>query len=270
MAIVNRTPDSFYDRGATYAVEAAVGAAERALDAGAGIIDIGGVKAGPGDEVSVAEEIERVIPAIAALRRRRPDVVISVDTWRAGVGLAAVEAGADLINDAWEGFDPQLAEVAAGTGAGLVCTHAGHHAPRTLPDRPRYADVVADIIRTTGDLAARAVALGARPDGIIVDAGLDFGKTTAQSLETIRRMDEIAAMGWPVLLAASNKDVVGETLDVPVVERLPGTLAITALSAWLGATLFRAHNVVETRQVLDMVASVRGDRAPAAARRGLD
>lgn len=269
MAIVNRTPDSFYDHGATYAIEAAVAAAERALDAGAGIVDIGGVKAGPGDEVTAGEEIDRVVPAIAALRRRRPDAVISVDTWRAEVGQAAVEAGADLLNDAWEGHDPELAAVAARTGAGLVCTHAGHHAPRTLPDRPRYDDVVADIIRTTGELATRAVSLGARPDGIIVDAGLDFGKTTAQSLETIRRTDEIAAMGWPVLLAASNKDVVGETLDLPIGERLPGTLAITALAAWLGATLFRAHNVVETRQVLDMVASVRGDRAPAAARRGL-
>lgn len=270
MAIVNRTPDSFYDRGATYGAGAAVAAAERALDDGAAIVDIGGVKAGRGRAVSAAEEIDRVGEVVAALRTRRPDAVISVDTWRAEVGEAAVAAGADLLNDPWEGHDPRLMQVAARTGTGLVCTHAGHLPPRTDPDHPVYDDVVADVRRTVGDLADRALRAGVRSDAILIDPGHDFGKTTVQSLEVTRRLGELVATGWPVLVALSNKDFVGETLDRPVGDRLIGTLAATAVTAWLGARVFRAHNVAETRQALDMVASIRGDRPPAAARRGLE
>ena len=269
MAIVNVTPDSFYDRGATFAASAAVESGLRALDAGAAIVDVGGVRAGVGPKVTVAEEIDRVVPVIAALRSRRPDAVISVDTWRAEVGRAAVDAGADLLNDAWQGHDPRLAEVAAQTGAGLVCSHAGHLAPRTDPTDPRYDDVVADVVTTVTALAARAVAVGVRPDGVLIDPAHDFGKTTIQSLEITRRLGELVDTGWPVLIAVSNKDFVGETLDLPVEQRLTGTLAATAVSAWLGARVFRVHNVAETIQALDMVASIRGDRPPARAERGL-
>lgn len=269
MAIVNRTPDSFYDRGATYAADAAVAAAERALDAGASIVDVGGVKAGRGPAVSVAQEIDRVGEVVAELRGRRPDAVLSVDTWRAEVAEAAVAAGADLINDAWEGHDPRLTQVAARAGVGLVCTHAGHLPPRTDPHHPVYDDVVADVVRTVGDLAARALRAGVRRDAILIDPGHDFGKTTVQSLEVTRRLGELVATGWPVLVALSNKDFIGETLDVAVGDRLTGTLAATAVAAWLGARVFRVHNVAETRQVLDVVASIRGHRPPAAPRRGL-
>lgn len=269
MGIVNRTPDSFYDHGATYATAAAVAAGERALDAGAAIVDIGGVKAGRGRYVSAAQETDRVVEVIEILRRHRPDAVISVDTWRAEVARAAVAAGADLLNDAWEGHDPDLMLVAAQTGAGLVCTHAGHLPPRTDPDDPQYDDVLRDVLDTVVGLAERAVARGVRPDGVILDPGHDFGKTTAQSLEITRRLAELTAVGWPVLVAVSNKDFIGETLDLPVDRRLSGTLAVTALAAWLGVRLFRAHNVPEVRQALDMIASVRGDRPPCAAHRGL-
>jgi dihydropteroate synthase len=143
MAIVNRTPDSFYDRGATFADDAALARVDAAVAEGADIIDIGGVKAGPGPVVDVREETRRVVPFVAAVRRRHPDVVISVDTWRAPVGEAAAAAGAGLLNDAWGGADPQLAGVAAAHGVGLVCSHAGGLAPRTRPHRPAYADVVA-------------------------------------------------------------------------------------------------------------------------------
>ena len=268
MAVVNVTPDSFYDQGATFATAAAIAAAERAVDAGADIVDIGGVRAGVGPPVSVAAEIDRILPVVEGLRARRPDAVISVDTWRAEVGRAAVDAGADLLNDAWEGHDPGLALVAAETGAGLVCAHAGHLPPRTDPVDPKYVDVTADVVRTVTGLAERAVAAGVRADGILIDPAHDFGKTTVQSLEITRRLGELVATGWPVLVAVSNKDFVGETLDLPVAERLSGTLAATAVSAWLGARVFRAHNVAETRQVLDMVASIRGDRPPARAERG--
>ncbi|MEU4640014.1 dihydropteroate synthase [Micromonospora sp. NPDC023814] len=269
MAIVNRTPDSFFDRGATFAQDSALRAVERAVEEGAEIIDIGGVKAGPGAEVDVAEEIRRTVATIAAVRAAFPDVVISIDTWRAEVAVEAVAAGTDLLNDTWSGADPALARVAAETGAGLVCSHAGGLAPRTRPHRAAFPDVVADVVATVTGLAERAVGLGVRADGILIDPAHDFGKNTRHSLEITRRLDELTDTGWPLLVALSNKDFVGETLDLPVAERLEGTLAATAVSAWLGARVFRAHQVRPTRRVLDMVASIRGDRPPAATRRGL-
>jgi dihydropteroate synthase len=269
MAIVNRTPDSFYDKGATFAEDAALRAVEQAVAEGAEIIDIGGVKAGPGSYVDAAEELRRTISTVVAVRERFPDVLISIDTWRAEVATEAVRAGADLLNDTWAGADPGLAEVAAATGAGLVCSHAGGLVPRTRPHRAAFADVVADVVGTVTGLAERALELGVRPDGILIDPAHDFGKNTRHSLALTRRLDELVATGWPVLVALSNKDFIGETLDVPVHGRLTGTLAATAISAWQGAQVFRAHQVRQTREVLDMVASIRGDRPPAVARRGL-
>ncbi|MGW3010991.1 dihydropteroate synthase [Streptomyces sp. NPDC001219] len=282
MAIVNRTPDSFYDQGATFRDEPALARVEQAVADGAAIIDIGGVKAGPGEEVSAEEEARRTVGFVAEVRKRFPDVVISVDTWRHEVGEAVCEAGADLLNDAWGGVDPRLAEVAARYDVGLVCTHAGGAEPRTRPHRVTYDDVMADILRVTLGLAERAVELGVRRDAIMIDPGHDFGKNTRHSLEATRRLGEMAdtvpqALGFaragdtplPVLVSLSNKDFVGETLDRPVKERVLGTLATTAVSAWLGARVYRVHEVAETRQVLDMVASIAGHRPPAVARRGL-
>jgi dihydropteroate synthase len=269
MAIVNRTPDSFYDRGATFRDEPALARVEQAVAEGAAIIDIGGVKAGPGEEVTAEEEAQRTVGFVAEVRRRFPDVVISVDTWRHEVGEAVCEAGADLLNDAWGGVDPRLAEVAARYRVGLVCTHAGGAQPRTRPHRVTYDDVMADILEVTLGLAERAVALGVPRESVLIDPGHDFGKNTRHSLEATRRLDEMVATGWPVLVSLSNKDFVGETLDKPVKERVLGTLATTAVSAWLGAQVYRVHEVAETRQVLDMVASIAGHRPPAVARRGL-
>jgi dihydropteroate synthase len=269
MAIVNRTPDSFYDQGATFRDEPALARVEQAVAEGAAIIDIGGVKAGPGEEVTAEEEARRTVGFVAEVRRLFPDVVISVDTWRAEVGAAVCEAGADLLNDAWGGVDPGLVEVAARYGVGLVCTHAGGAEPRTRPHRVTYDDVMADILRVTVGLAERALGLGVPRESILIDPGHDFGKNTRHSLEATRRLGEMVETGWPVLVSLSNKDFVGETLDKPVKERVVGTLATTAVSAWLGAQVYRVHEVAETRQVLDMVASIAGYRAPAVARRGL-
>lgn len=269
MAIVNRTPDSFYDQGATFRDEPALARVEQAVAEGAAIIDIGGVKAGPGEEVSAEEEVRRTAGFVAEVRRRFPDVVISVDTWRHEVGEAVCEAGADVLNDAWGGVDPRLAEVAARYGAGLVCTHAGGSEPRTRPHRVTYDDVMADILDVTLGLAERAVELGVERESVMIDPGHDFGKNTRHSLEATRRLGEMVVTGWPVLVSLSNKDFVGETLDRPVKERVVGTLATTAVSAWLGAQVYRVHEVAETRQVLDMVSSIAGDREPAVARRGL-
>lgn len=269
MAIVNRTPDSFYDQGATFADQAALDRVHEVVAQGAHMVDIGGVKAGPGEVVDEAAEIDRTVNFIAAVREAHPEVIISVDTWRAEVGQAACDAGADVINDAWGGWDPALAEVAAVNKVGLVCTHAGGVEPRTRPHRVRYDDVMADVLERTISLAERAAELGVPRDSIMIDPGHDFGKNTYHSLEASRRLPEMVDTGWPVLVSLSNKDFVGETLDLPVGKRLTGTLAATALAAYMGAQVFRVHNVPETKQTLDMVASIQGHRPPTVARRGL-
>lgn len=269
MAIVNRTPDSFYDKGATFDFEVALDRVRAVVAAGADLVDIGGVKAAPGTDVSPEDEAERIVPFVAAVRAEFPDLVISVDTWRASVGDAACRAGADVLNDAWGGWDPELAAVAATHGAALVCTHAGGAQPRTRPHRVAYDDVMADVLRRTIAEAERAVALGVSRDSVLIDPGHDFGKNTRHSLEITRRLREMVDTGWPVLVSLSNKDFVGETLGRPVNDRLIGTLATTSLSAWLGARVFRAHNISETRQTLDMIATIRGTREPTRTIRGL-
>src|SRR3954469_13796260 len=269
MAIVNRTPDSFYDKGATYAMDAALERVDRVVAEGADMVDVGGVKAAPGEEVSPAEEVRRTVDLVAAIRAAHPALPISIDTWRASVAREALTAGADVVNAAWGGCPPSLPEVAAEAGAGIVCTHAGGLPPRTRPHRATYDDVVADIIVRTTALAEAAVAAGVARDRVLMDPGHDFGKNTRHSPAATRGLDELVATGWPVLVALSNKDFVGETLDVPLGERLTGTLAATAVSAWLGARVFRAHEVRQTREVLEMVAAIRGDQPPAVARRGL-
>ena len=269
MAIVNRTPDSFYDKGATFTDVAAMDAVARAIDNGAGIIDIGGVKAGPGAEVDAQEEIRRTASLVAEIRSRY-DVVISVDTWRAEVGRVVCAEGADLLNDAWGGFDPELAMVAAEFKVGLVCTHTGGATPRTRPHRVSYPDVMADILQRTVSEAERAQALGVPRESIIIDPGHDFGKNTRHSLEATRRLTEMVDTGWPVLVSLSRKDFVGEALDIPGPDdRLTGTLATTAISAWLGARIYRVHDVASTRQTLDMVSAISGTMPPKVARRGL-
>ena len=269
MAIVNRTPDSFYRPGVTWDPAAALERVHEMVAEGADIVDVGGVPARPGDEVDAKEEIRRTIPFIAAVREAYPELIISVDTWRHEVGREACAVGADLLNDTWGGWDPLLVEVAAQAGIGVVCSHAGRLPPRTRPHRVCYDDVVSDVLNVTLSLARRAVAVGVEPDRILIDPAHDFGKNTWHSLEITRRLGELVATGWPVLVSVSNKDFVGETLDVPVDDRLAGTLATTAVCAWLGARVFRAHHVRETRHVLSTVSVIRGDVRPARVVRGL-
>jgi dihydropteroate synthase len=222
MAIVNRTPDSFFDQGTTFALDAALAKVEQAVEEGADIVDIGGVRAGYGEPVSIAEEMARTAELVTQVRAAFPRLVISVDTWRAEVADELCRRGADLVNDTWAGADPELAGVAGRHGVGLVCSHTGGLPPRTDPHRVAYEDVVADVVATTSALADRAVAQGVRREAILVDPTHDFGKNTWHSLELTRRLDELVATGWPVLVALSNKDFVGETLDLPVQQRLPG------------------------------------------------
>jgi dihydropteroate synthase len=270
MAIVNRTRDSFYDGGVTFAVDAALAKVDRAVAEGADIVDIGGVRAGAhGETVDADEESRRVVPLVAAVRERYPDLVISVDTWRHEVAGRVCAAGADLLNDTWAGADPRLAEVAAEHGVGIVCSHTGDLPPRTDPHRVRYLDVVADVVAELVGAAERMVDIGVPRAGVLIDPTHDFGKNTWHGLALLRRMGELVDTGWPVLMALSNKDFVGETLDVELADRVDGTLAATSVAAWLGARVFRAHEVRRTRHAVEMVASIAGTRPPSRVLRAL-
>jgi dihydropteroate synthase len=273
MAIVNRTPDSFYDRGANFTDDAAKANAHRLIAEGADVIDVGGVKAGPGETIDTDAEIARVVPFIEWLRDAYPDQLISIDTWRSEVARLACQAGADLINDSWGGYDPAMPEVAAEFGAGLVCSHTGGARPRTRPYRVSYGasthGVVDDVINEVTSAAERAVAAGVDRDRILIDPTHDFGKNTFHGLALLRHMEDLVNTGWPILMALSNKDFVGETLGVDLTQRLEGTLAATALAASAGARMFRVHEVGPTRRVLEMVASIQGQRSPTRTVRGL-
>jgi dihydropteroate synthase len=269
MAIVNRTPDSFYDQGATWAEDKAFERVALVVEQGAELVDIGGIKAAPGVAIDEAEERSRVVDLVARVRAAYPSLVISVDTWRASVGDAVCAAGADVLNDAWGGADPELVDVAAAHGAAVICTHTGGVTPRTRPYRIEYDDVVRAAIDDTVAYAERAVAAGVARESVVIDPAHDFGKNTFHSLEITRRLGEMVATGWPVLVSLSNKDFVGETLDLPVGSRLTGTLAATAVCALAGARIYRVHEVVETRQTVDMVSTIAGRRRPRRAIRGL-
>jgi dihydropteroate synthase len=273
MAIVNRTPDSFYAGNRHADLDSALAAAGRALDEGADVVDVGAVRAGEeGETVTPEMEIDRLAPFLRELRRAHPSAVVSIDTWRAEVVEAVADHGIDLVNDTWAGHDPGLVESAARIGAGVVCSHTGGLPPRTDPRGVTYPPepdgVVDDVVRTLLAGAARAEAAGIPRRRILLDPTLDFGKTTHHSLTLLRATPQVCALGYPVLQAISRKDFVGETLGLPTEERLVGSLAATAVAAWLGAVVFRTHDVRETRQTLDMVASVRGDRPPDRAVRG--
>ncbi|WP_411284378.1 dihydropteroate synthase [Lapillicoccus sp.] len=274
MAIINRTPDSFFSGNRHAGLGSAKEALAAAVDLGADIVDVGGVRAGAeGEVVSADEEIARVLPFLEHARGSYPELILSLDTWRSEVARAAAPLGLDLVNDTWAGHDPRLVHVAAEIGAGIVISHTGGLAPRTDPVDVSYGpdrlDVVRDVIRTLSAGAATAQAAGVDREAILVDPTLDFGKTTAHSLEVLRHTADIVALGFPVLQALSRKDFVGESLDLPAEERLEGSLAATAIAAWLGATVFRAHDVRATRRLVDMVATIRGDRAPLLAVRGV-
>ena len=274
MAIINRTPDSFFSGNRHAGLGSAKEALAAAVDLGADIVDVGGVRAGAeGKVISAEQEIARVLPFLEHARSAYPGLILSLDTWRSEVARAAAPVGLDLVNDTWAGHDPELVHVAAEVGAGIVISHTGGLAPRTDPVDVNYGpdrlDVVRDVVRTLRAGAATARAAGVAQQRILVDPTLDFGKTTAHSLEVLRHTPDIVALGFPVLQALSRKDFVGESLDLPAEERLEGSLAATAIAAWLGATVFRVHDVRATRRLVDMVATIRGDRAPLLALRGV-
>lgn len=266
MGILNRTPDSFYD-GGRMSLEACMRLAAGLEEHGADILDVGAVKAGPGDEVSEQEETARLLPLVEELAARI-HIPLSVETGRPRVAARALQAGAAILNDVTGLEDPALAGVAAEEGAALVLMHHGGQL-RGRPLNPRYEDVVAAVVEEWGRLAARATSAGVGPESIVADPGIDFGKTTFHSLELVRRLPELVAAGYPLLMAASRKDVVGETLALPPDDRLEGSLALVALAVRDGVRIVRVHDVKETVRVVRIVEAVDGRRRPGAAVRGL-
>jgi dihydropteroate synthase len=254
MGILNRTPDSFYDKGLTYELDALLARAERLVDDGADILDVGGVKAGPGPEVTEAEELDRVVAPIEALAGRF-DVPVSVDTWRASVAKAAYAAGAVLGNDISGFGDTGYLEAAAAAGASVVATHI-RLAPRVADPDPVYGDVVAEVAAFLSERAARAIDAGIGPTRIVLDAGLDLGKTAAQSLELLRASDVLASLGYPLLLSASNKTFLGRILDLEIDHRREASLAAAALGMARGCRLLRVHDVAGTVRVRDVMAAI--------------
>jgi dihydropteroate synthase len=260
MAIVNRTPDSFFDRGRTFALDHAISAALGATAAGADWVDIGGVKFAPGPEVSASEELDRVLPVVQAVAAQS-DVVISVDTFRPEVAEACIAAGATVVNDTTGLQNPALAELAASTGATLVITHSLAR-PRTAYSSPRYTDVVQEVVDFLRRRVEVAMTLGLDEAHLIIDPGHDLNKNTLHSLELTRRFDEIARIGLPAIAAVSNKDFVGESLGAERDARVDGSLAAATACALLGARIVRMHDVARSVQAMRMTETILGIREP--------
>ena len=254
MGILNRTPDSFFDQGGYYRFDEFLTKAEQLVIDGADLLDVGGVKAGPGDEVSEAEELDRVVPAIEALCARF-DVPVSVDTWRASVAKAAYGVGAVVGNDISGFADPEYLSVAAAAGAAVVATHI-RLAPRVPDPDPVYDDVVEAVVSFCAERAALAERAGIPRERIMVDAGLDLGKSEPQSLELLRASAALVALGYPVLLSASNKRFLGVLLELEVGERRQATIAAHALGITLGCRILRAHDVKGARRTADVLAAL--------------
>lgn len=268
MAVINRTPDSFFDKGATFALDRAVAAALAAADDGADWVDVGGVPFGRGPAVTLEEEIARVVPVVEAIAAAS-DVVISVDTNVAAVADRAIAAGASVINDTSGLWDPEMVGVVAAGEATLVITHSVG-TPRAEKPRPHYDDVVAEVISFLRDRVDRAVAGGVALDRLIVDPGHDLNKTTVHSLELTRRFDEIVAIGLPTLAAVSNKDFIGESIDREQGQRLAGSLAAATVCVMRGARIVRMHDVRSSVDAVRMTEVILGLREPVHAIHNMD
>jgi dihydropteroate synthase len=254
MGILNRTPDSFYDRGSYFDFDDFLAKAEQLVADGADCLDVGGVKAGPGEFVSEAEELDRVVPAVAALHERF-DVPLSIDTWRASVARACFDAGAVVGNDISGFADPAYLDVCAAAGASVVATHI-RLAPRVADPQPHYDDLVGEVTAFLADRAARAEAAGIPAERIMIDAGLDLGKTEPQSVELLRASPRLAALGYPVYLSASNKRFLWRLLGVDVDHAADATLAAHAYGIALGCRVLRAHDARAARRVADVMAAI--------------
>lgn len=254
MGILNRTPDSFFDGGSYWDFDAFLRQAELLVDQGADFLDVGGVKAGPGPEVTPSEELDRVVPAITALRERF-DLPVSVDTFRASVLEESLKAGAVVGNDISGFADPEYLSTAARHGASVVATHL-RIGPRIADPEPRYRNLRRDVVEFLSTRAEAALAAGIERSRIMVDAGLDLGKTPAMSAELMRHSDDLVRLGFTVFLSASNKGFLGELTGTAVADRTNATLGAHALGIALGCRVLRAHDVVGSRRIADMMSAL--------------
>jgi dihydropteroate synthase len=254
MGILNRTPDSFYDRGATWDLDAFLARAEALVEAGADLLDVGGVKAGPGPEVTGDEELERVVPTIEALVARF-DTPVSVDTWRASVLDAGCRAGALVGNDISGFADSDYLAVAARHQATVVATHIRLQ-PRVPDPEPHYDDLVGDVEAFLVERAHRAEAAGLTAEQIVLDAGLDLGKTPAMSAVLLRESGRFATLGYPFLLSASNKRFIGELLELDLEDRRVESLGSAAYGVLAGCRIVRVHDVAATVRACRVVEAI--------------
>lgn len=261
MAVINRTPDSFFDAGSTFGLDDAVAAAMRAVDAGADWVDIGGVPFSPGPELPWQEEAERIVPVIQQVRQRST-VIISADTFHPQVAQAAINAGADVINDTTGFSYPELARVVAANNVHVVITHSLAE-PRTIYPRPHYEDVVKEIRQYLVQKAQIALDAGVAPEKIIIDPGHDLNKNTRHTLDLTAGFQAFADLGYPALAAVSNKDFIGETLDLPKSERMVGSMVAATICAMNGARILRMHNIPESVQTVHLIEAAQGWREPA-------
>jgi dihydropteroate synthase len=262
MGIVNRTPDSFFDQGRTYPLDRAVAAALAASDADADWIDIGGVPFSPDTpEVTVAEEIDRVVPVVEGVAAAS-DIVISVDTFRPEVASRCIAAGAAVINDTTGLHDPELADVVAGQGASVVITHS-LALPRQHHRRPQYSDIVTEIKAFLAERVQLAVDHGVPESRILIDPGHDLNKNTLHTLELTRRLAEVADLGLPMLAAVSNKDFIGEATGLPMSDRMPPSIAAATICVLNGARILRMHDIAATVAAARMIEAVMGFREAA-------
>jgi dihydropteroate synthase len=256
MGIVNVTPDSFSDGGRYLDAEAAVAHGVELAADGATMLDVGGESTRPGAEpVGEAEELRRVVPVIQQLRARLPDVRVSIDTCKAVVAAAALDAGADLVNDvtALRG-DPDMAPLVAERGVEVCLMHMLGE-PRTMQDDPRYDEVVSDVASFLRERVAFAVSRGVEEERILLDPGIGFGKTVAHNLELLRRLDEIVALGRPVLVGTSRKSFLGRLTGRDLDHRLAGTIATNVMALERGARIFRVHDVAPVLDALKVTAA---------------
>jgi len=258
MGILNVTPDSFYDGGRYTGEDEALARVEEMIGEGADIIDVGGESVRPGvDPIGLNEELGRVIPVIEKIKRQF-SIPICVDTYKAEVARQAIEEGAEMVNDISAlRFDPDLRKIVAGYGVPVVLMHI-KGTPKNMQDNPRYDSLMEEIISYLDSSIKLAEEAGADGRGIIVDPGIGFGKTTAHNLEILRRLEELASLGKPILVGLSRKSFIGNVLGLPQEERLEGGLAATCMAVWRGARLVRTHDVSPTRRAVDMVQAILG------------
>jgi dihydropteroate synthase len=254
MGILNRTPDSFYDHGATFELDALLRRADQLVADGADVLDVGGVKAGPGPEVGEQEELDRVVPTVEALRTRF-EAPISVDTWRANVLEATCRAGAVLGNDISGLGDPAYAPTAAAHDVSVVITHIRLR-PRVPDPNPQYDDLVGEVTEFLLERARMAETAGLTTEQIALDAGFDLGKTPTQSAVLLRETPTLVSQGYTVLLSASNKGFLGELLGLPIDDRRDASLAAAAYGMARGARIVRVHDVRGTVRVCRMVEAI--------------